>query len=75
MANPPPPTRRIEKNQSDVRLMQVRELIGGIIAELKKLAARPQDQAAIDEAAKLNRTLASLRNELFAAMSSTDKLK
>ncbi len=75
MVDHPAPTKRLEKSAADLRLMQVREQIGVIIADLKKLAARPQDPEAVAAAAALSTTLAALRHELFAAMSSTDKLK
>ncbi|MBA3708912.1 MAG: hypothetical protein H0W83_08860 [Planctomycetes bacterium] len=75
MVQPPPATLRLESNKQDLNLMRVREEITRITAELQALSALPKDLARLSTCAALEKRIASLRRELIAAMSSTNRMR
>jgi hypothetical protein len=65
------PTRRIEKNEHDLLLMQLRDEIAKLSAELKRLGDQPADAT---KRTTIETRLKSLRQDLMTAMAATDKL-
>jgi hypothetical protein len=64
----PPSTRRLKKNDGDLRLMQVREEIAKLTAEMNALPEKDAKRAPIQQ------RMAVLRKELMANLGATKRM-